>query len=49
MAKLKYTFKTDILFKMLFVKYPELLRVESHIKFPQIQLNPLMAEERNPG
>ena len=26
MAKLAYTFKTDILFKMLFVKYPELLK-----------------------
>ncbi len=26
MTKLKYTFKTDILFKMLFVKYPELLK-----------------------
>ena len=26
MAKLKYTFKTDTLFKMLFVKYPELLK-----------------------
>jgi hypothetical protein len=26
MAKLKYTFKTDILFKMLFVRHPELLR-----------------------
>ena len=26
MAKLKYTFKSDILFKMLFVKYPELLK-----------------------
>lgn len=26
MAKLKYTFKTDILFKMLFVQYPELLK-----------------------
>jgi predicted transposase/invertase (TIGR01784 family) len=26
MAKLEYTFKTDTLFKMLFVKYPELLK-----------------------
>jgi len=26
MTKLKYTFKTDTLFKMLFVKYPELLK-----------------------
>ncbi|MCL2281770.1 MAG: Rpn family recombination-promoting nuclease/putative transposase [Fibromonadales bacterium] len=26
MAKLEYTFKTDTLFKMLFVWYPELLR-----------------------
>jgi len=26
MAKLEHTFKTDILFKLLFVKYPELLR-----------------------
>jgi predicted transposase/invertase (TIGR01784 family) len=26
MSKLKYTFKTDTLFKMLFVKYPELLK-----------------------
>ena len=26
MKKLQYTFKTDTLFKMLFVKYPELLR-----------------------
>ena len=26
MAKLKHTFKTDILFKILFVKYPELLK-----------------------
>jgi len=26
MAKLKYTFKTDTLFKMLFVRYPELLK-----------------------
>ena len=26
MAKLKYTFKTDTLFKMLFVKYPNLLK-----------------------
>ncbi len=26
MKKLKYTFKTDTLFKMLFVKYPELLK-----------------------
>jgi len=25
-AKLEYTFKTDILFKMLFVKYPHLLK-----------------------
>ena len=25
MKKLRYTFKTDTLFKMLFVKYPELL------------------------
>ena len=27
MKKLKYTFKNDILFKMLFVKHPEILRV----------------------
>ena len=26
MAKLKYTFMNDTLFKMLFVKYPELLK-----------------------
>jgi hypothetical protein len=26
MTKLKYTFKNDILFKMLFVKYPDLLK-----------------------
>ena len=26
MTRLKYTFKTDTLFKMLFVKYPELLK-----------------------
>lgn len=26
MRKLPYTFKTDILFKMLFVQYPELLK-----------------------
>ncbi len=26
MTKLKYTFKTDTLFKMLFVQYPELLK-----------------------
>ena len=26
MARLEYTFKTDTLFKMLFVKYPELLK-----------------------
>ena len=26
MAKLKYTFKTDTLFKMLFVRHPELLK-----------------------
>jgi len=26
MKKLQYTFKTDTLFKMLFVKYPELLK-----------------------
>ena len=26
MKKLEYTFKTDILFKMLFVQYPELLK-----------------------
>ena len=26
MKKLRYTFKTDTLFKMLFVKYPELLK-----------------------
>jgi len=26
MAKLKYTFTNDTLFKMLFVKYPDLLR-----------------------
>jgi hypothetical protein len=26
MTKLKYTFKTDMLFKMLFVKYPDLLK-----------------------
>ena len=26
MAKLKHTFKTDILFKLLFTKYPELLK-----------------------
>jgi len=26
MAKLKYTFKSDVLFKMLFVKYQELLK-----------------------
>ncbi|MCL1792534.1 MAG: hypothetical protein FWG34_01555 [Oscillospiraceae bacterium] len=26
MAKLKYTLKNDILFKMLFVKYPDLLK-----------------------
>ena len=26
MTKLEYTFKTDTLFKMLFVKYPDLLR-----------------------
>ena len=26
MSKLKYTFKNDILFKMVFVKYPELLK-----------------------
>lgn len=26
MKKLKYTFKTDTLFKMLFVQYPELLK-----------------------
>lgn len=25
MGKLEYTFKTDTLFKMLFVKYPELM------------------------
>jgi flagellar biosynthesis/type III secretory pathway protein FliH len=28
MTKLKYTFKTDMLFKMLFIKYPELLKNE---------------------
>ena len=26
MTKLEYTFKSDILFKMLFVKYPDLLK-----------------------
>jgi len=26
MTKLEYTFKTDTLFKMLFVKYPDLLK-----------------------
>ncbi len=26
MKKLEYTFKTDTLFKMLFVQYPELLK-----------------------
>lgn len=26
MSKLQYTFKTDTLFKMLFVRYPELLK-----------------------
>lgn|GEM_PF-4099773 len=26
MAKLEYTFKTDTLFKMIFVKYPDLLK-----------------------
>ena len=26
MTRLKYTFKTDTLFKMLFVQYPELLK-----------------------
>ncbi len=26
MAKLEYTFKNDLLFKMVFVKYPELLK-----------------------
>ena len=26
MSKLEYTFKTDTLFKMLFVKYPDLLK-----------------------
>ena len=26
MSKLQYTFKTDTLFKMLFVQYPELLK-----------------------
>ena len=26
MAKLEYTFKTDTLFKMLFVKHPDLLK-----------------------
>ena len=26
MTKLKYTFKNDTLFKMLFVKYPDLLK-----------------------
>ena len=26
MTKLEYTFKNDTLFKMLFVKYPELLK-----------------------
>ena len=26
MRKLEYTFKTDTLFKMLFVQYPELLK-----------------------
>jgi len=28
-AKLKYTLKSDVLFKLLFVKYPELLRRSS--------------------
>jgi hypothetical protein len=27
MTKLEYTFKIDMLFKMLFVKYPELLKM----------------------
>jgi hypothetical protein len=27
MIKLEYTFKTDMLFKTLFVKYPELLKM----------------------
>ena len=32
MTKLKTTFKTDILFKMLFVKYPDLLlRLVAHL------------------
>lgn len=29
MRKLEYTFKTDTLFKMLFVQYPELLKISA--------------------
>jgi predicted transposase/invertase (TIGR01784 family) len=48
MAALKYTFKTDILFKMLFTKYPELLKklVSELLQIPDERIGQF--EIRNP-
>ena len=47
MRKLTYTFKSDILFKMVFVRYPNLLNINMRINDKRIDIEMQMANEGN--